>query len=97
MELKRISPLPFAKVSALLGAIMGLIFGLIIFSLSKLIANSQTPELASIAFANASAMVIITLPIFYGIFGFLFGLISAVLYNLVAKWVGGINLEFSKK
>ena len=33
------------------------------------------------------------LPVIYGVFGFIGGLIAAAVYNLVAKWTGG--LEFT--
>jgi hypothetical protein len=35
----------------------------------------------------------IFMPIFYAVFGFIFGIISAAIYNLVARWVGGIEVE----
>ena len=38
---------------------------------------------------------IVVLPIFYGIVGLIFGLISAALYNVVARLVGGIRIETS--
>jgi hypothetical protein len=35
---------------------------------------------------------IIFLPIIYGIAGFIGGIIGALVYNLVAKWTGGIEM-----
>lgn len=32
-------------------------------------------------------------PIFYAVMGFVMGAISAFLYNLLAKWVGGIQVQ----
>lgn len=32
-------------------------------------------------------------PVMYAIFGFIFGIIMAALYNLVARWIGGIEVE----
>jgi len=34
----------------------------------------------------------IFLPVLYGVLGFIFGVISAFIYNLVAQWTGGIEL-----
>ena len=31
--------------------------------------------------------------LFYGVFGFIFGVISAAIYNLIARWIGGIEVE----
>ena len=35
----------------------------------------------------------IFMPVFYGIFGFVFGIISAAIYNLIARWIGGVEVE----
>ncbi|MFC1953923.1 hypothetical protein ACFLWR_07365 [Chloroflexota bacterium] len=40
-----------------------------------------------------SGAAIIFFPIFYGVFGFVGGIICASLYNLFTKWVGGIKIE----
>src|SRR2546425_12375195 len=32
-------------------------------------------------------------PIFYGVLGFVFGAIGAFLYNFMAKWLGGIEVQ----
>jgi hypothetical protein len=37
---------------------------------------------------------IVLLPVFYGIMGFIMTAIGCLIYNLVAKWTGGIELEF---
>ena len=36
---------------------------------------------------------IVMLPILYGAMGFIGGIIGALIYNLVAKWIGGIEVE----
>ena len=35
----------------------------------------------------------IFMPIIYAVMGFVFGLIGAALYNLVARWIGGFEVE----
>ena len=40
---------------------------------------------------------IILFPIIYGIIGFLAGIIGAAIYNLIAKLVGGIEIELKDK
>ena len=32
-------------------------------------------------------------PIFYGVMGFIFGIIAACVYNLIAKFTGGLKFE----
>lgn len=39
------------------------------------------------------AGAIVVLPIFYGVLGFVFAGIGAAIYNLVAGWVGGIEID----
>ena len=36
---------------------------------------------------------LILLPVIYGVLGFIFIAIACLLYNLVAGWVGGIEME----
>jgi len=33
------------------------------------------------------------MPFFYAALGFIFGVVGAFIYNLLAKWVGGIEVE----
>jgi hypothetical protein len=33
------------------------------------------------------------LPVFYGVFGFIFGALGAFLYNFMAKWLGGMEIQ----
>ena len=35
----------------------------------------------------------IAAPIMYGLMGFVMGAIGALIYNLIAGWVGGIEME----
>ena len=93
MIVRRVGPLSFAKIMGLLYALMGLIFGACI-SLFSLVGSAFAPKDSfggmSILFGTAA---IIALPIFYGLLGFIASLIGAALYNLVASWVGGVELD----
>ena len=33
------------------------------------------------------------MPVIYGVMGFIFAIIRAAIYNLVARWIGGIEVE----
>ena len=35
----------------------------------------------------------ILMPVIYGVMGFILGVIGAAVYNFVARWIGGIELE----
>ncbi|MEE8525424.1 MAG: hypothetical protein V3T72_15920 [Thermoanaerobaculia bacterium] len=36
---------------------------------------------------------VILMPLFYGFMGFISGLITGLLYNLIAGWIGGLEMD----
>ena len=98
---KRIGPGSAFKIGIVLYAAVGLLVG-IVWALFSVVAGS----LGSMALAGAPGAsrffgfamgigAIIIFPICYGIFGGVVAAISAVLYNLVAGWVGGLEVEIN--
>jgi hypothetical protein len=91
-EIKHIQPLTVAKIFGLIYGIMGLLFGLI-FSLVS------TSRILLFGGTNAIMLLLtvlgitLALTIGYGLLGFLSGAASAWLYNIVAKKIGGIEIE----
>lgn len=74
------SPIQTAKVFALLYFIMSIpLVGLMAISFA--LSPAPTPGIWFLA----------ALPFIYLIFGFIFTALGALIYNLVAKWVGGIE------
>ena len=71
------------------GKIVGLIYAL--GSAIGLAASGGEAEAWIGALFGVGAVII--LPIFYGVLGFVGGLLSALLYNLVAGLVGGLEIE----
>ena len=93
MVIRKINPWSCAKVGGVLYALMGLIFGGL-FSLIGLGIGSMAPrEQFPMAGMLVGAGAIVVLPIFYGILGAVLTAISAVLYNIVAGMIGGIQIE----
>lgn len=94
MIVRRVGPLSFAKIAGVLYALMGLLAGGII-SLVSLIGGAFAPQGSDAGFGGMlfGAAAIVALPIFYGVIGFIFTLIGAALYNLIAGWVGGVELD----
>ena len=97
MVVKHVAPLSVAKVAGVLYALMGLCLGAL-FSLIGMAGafafdRSQAPFPFPFAGLMFGVGAVIIMPIFYGIFGFIFSLIGAALYNLVAGWVGGVEVE----
>jgi hypothetical protein len=90
--LRAVGVMSVAKVSAVLMAIAGLIEGIVFAGLGTMIGSlaEGTPMAALGAFGF---MAIIMFPIGGAISGFVGGAISAILYNLVASRIGGIELD----
>lgn len=94
-----IGVLSLAKMLAVLYAFLGLFFGAIM-SLFAIMGAAGSAAAGGDSGAGLMGMIfgvgaIIIMPIFYGCLGFVGGIIMAPLYNLVAKIVGGIELELS--
>ena len=94
MKLKRIGVLSLAVFQMIFMAIIGLILG--IFSAVIMTSTTSAIGVGGLG-AGLGFLAIIFFPIIYGIIGFIGGALGALLYNLVAKWIGGIDLEFDQK
>jgi len=88
MELKKIDIMSTGKFFAVLYAIVGFFLG-ILLAVGGSTMSSMIPGLSMMR--GVGFVAIIVAPIFYAIVGFINGVITAFLYNIVAKWVGGIK------
>ncbi len=86
--IKKIGVLSFAKIEAVLMAIVGLAYGIIF----AVFGGGALTEAGAIG-AGYGVLGIIILPIMYAVMGFVLGAVGAYLYNLVAKRIGGIEIE----
>ena len=93
--IKKVGALSLAKLETVVMAIFGLIVGIFYAVFSSLL-NSTSTEYSTGISLTLGWWGIIVFPIFYGVLGFVTGIIGAWLYNLVSRWVGGIELEFKK-
>ena len=100
MVIRRVGVLSVGKMMGALYALLGLIAGAF-FALFSLLgaavgmANSESSDaFVGLIFGVGS---VIFLPIFYGILGFVFGLITALLYNGVARLIGGIEIDVEQR
>ena len=82
-QLIRISILQSSKIITTLYVLMGFIYTAI--GTSILVFGSEKLKIL--------AIIYILMPIIMGIFGFIFFVIFAAIYNLLAKWLGGIEVE----
>jgi hypothetical protein len=85
--------LSVAKIMGVINAIFGLVlmpFFLLMGLLGSMIPNQSGPH----PFAGVGGVIFaLFAPIFYGVIGFIFGAVSAFLYNLLARWLGGIEVK----
>jgi hypothetical protein len=99
MRLNKVGVLSAGKLSGLLYALLGLIFGglFALFSLVGAGAGLSGDEAgaAGMMFGFGVAAVII-FPILYGIMGFVGGLLMAALFNLVSGISGGLEVDITQ-
>lgn len=88
-RLRNINPVQFALVYGLIAAVFGLIIAILWLPFGAVMATMP----GSRAFgAGMGVLSIVVFPIFYFICGFIGGIITAALYNLVAGWTGGVEV-----
>ena len=85
-RIKRIAPVQLGKLLAVVYALFSLIFVPIMLLASLFAPEGKGPGL----------LFGLAMPILYIIMGFIGGIIAAFIYNLSAKWVGGVVIEFEE-
>ena len=97
---KSISPGSAFKIGLVVYAIFGLVvgifmalFSMMIGSLGSMVGNAA-PGARLLGFGFGVGSIIIV-PIMYGIIGGIGGAIGALLYNLAAGWVGGLEVDIN--
>ena len=100
-RLRHITVVQFALVVAVLYALLGVLLGLAWWLILSPImmagmkgSGVSAPGVA--AMTGIGFLAILIFPIMYGIIGFIAGLIYAALYNLAARWTGGIEFKLEQ-
>jgi hypothetical protein len=89
--IKSVGVLSVGKIFGLLYGCMGLIF-VPIFLIVGLVGAMAGPK--QFPFSGVLGIVLaFAMPIFYGVMGFVMGAVGALLYNLIAGWVGGFEVQ----
>ena len=94
-RLKRVGVLSFAKIQSAVMGVMGLIFGLIygailgVTGIITVVGGSK----AGIMMLVGGVAAVVLLPLLYAALGFVFGALSAWVYNVVAGRIGGLEIE----
>ena len=85
VRIKKIAPLQAGKMLAALYAFFAVV-AVPFFLIAALIGPRGG--------GGTSVAMALLLPLFYIIGGFVGGVVGAFVYNLVAGWIGGIEMEF---
>jgi hypothetical protein len=98
--MKRLAPLQAGKMLGVLYGCMGLIFlpiFLVVAGAGVFAQHAQAahggPEAPAAMMAGIMFGMGLFMPVMYGVMGFVFGVLGAAIYNLIARWIGGIEVE----
>ena len=101
---KKINPLKLAKFHAIIFAIIGLLCGFV-YSFGGLIIDVlvslnwyNTVETPGLSYGTVLAFgALIGMPLLFAICGYIFGVIEALVFNLVPKYIGNMPINFENK
>lgn len=85
-RIKRIAPLQLGKLAGCLHGAMGLLFVPVVLLMPNFSAGAGTGS-------SGAGWLALCLPFGYAALGWVIGVIGAALYNFLAKWIGGIEVE----
>lgn len=92
-KIKKFEPLSVMRISAIAYAAMGLLEGAlfsVVFSIAPLQGRDKLPPVFGVMFGT---LAIVFFPILFALMGAIFGGLGAVVYNVAARFVGGIEIE----
>jgi hypothetical protein len=101
MTIRRVGILSVAKIQGFLmlviGLIIGVIYGLIFMifgaAMSSLAPRGEGQAIGGVGTIAIGLVMMVVIPIFYGLMGFIGGAIGASIYNVAAGFVGGIRID----
>ncbi len=88
IRIKKIAPLQAGKMLAAIYALFSIIFVPFL-----LIAALVSPK----GSGGLSMVIVLVIPVVYIVMGFIGGVIGAFIYNLVAGWMGGMEIEYEQE
>jgi hypothetical protein len=92
MVVRSVAPLSAAKLAGVLYALIGFIIGGL-FALAAMAGAFAADQDAGFMGSVMGIGAMVAFPLLYGCLGFVFTLLGAWLYNVVARMVGGIELD----
>ena len=95
LTLKKIDPIKWATIAAILYAVIALIVVVPMFLIFSTLGAASAFEDAGVGFGFfGGGLALLFIPIIYGVLGFIFGLIGALVLNFVLKKVNGLDMDF---
>jgi hypothetical protein len=96
-EIKSIGVISMMKIHTLMGFVIGLLYGLILFVMMLLGAVSIGDAGAAGGLMVMAIVMAIGVVIAATIGSAIGGALMAIIYNVIAKMIGGIEIEFNDK
>ena len=99
MQIKRVGVFSYAKISSIVMAAMGLLIGIIyglIFMVvggAMMAGGGRDSGTAGVSSVVIGLIMMVAIPIFYGIIGFIAGIVGGLVYNVASGFVGGLEIE----
>ena len=93
LRLKQVDPLSCAKMMGALYLLGGLVLA-VFFAFVALLGAAGGNNIAAGMVGGLIGAIL--MPLFYGVLGFIIGLVMAFLYNLCAGVIGGIEMQFEE-
>jgi hypothetical protein len=92
-RIKRFAPLQLGKMLTMLYGIMGLLFVPLFLLLYVTAPQARAAENSAMLGWGIGIGFALSLPVIYAAMGFVTGVVGALIYNVIAKWLGGIEVE----
>ncbi len=103
-RLKKLQVLSFGKLQGVLFGLLGLIAGIVYsfggFVIDALVSIGWIGDSSTSGLSLGTVLAfgaLIGMPIMFAVIGFITGLVEAVLYNLLARWSGGVEIDFEQQ
>jgi hypothetical protein len=98
LKLRRIAPLQAAKILAAFYGLLSLVFVpfmMAFFAFASVAARRHGGAAPPVPLMFGMGLgFTLFLPVLYAAMGFVFGALGAWVYNLLSKWLGGLEVEF---
>ncbi len=98
MTIKRIGVFSLAKLQGVILAVLGLVIGIplglimMIFGAALMTQGGEAAAGGGVGL-GLGLFYMIMLPVMYGVMGFVFGAITALVYNVASGFIGGLEFE----